>query len=158
MRHYETLFIVTPELAEEEVGGVIDKFAGILSERNAVMAKIDNWGRRRLAYDVKKFSKGYFVLFDFGAPPAAVDEMERQFKIDEQIIRFMTVKLDDHFDPETMIKPVEEPSAPEDQEDEENPKPDDSDEDEVEDGSDEEDSSEDTAEQAGDESETKKED
>ncbi len=113
MRHYETLFIVTPELAEEEVGGVIDKFAGILTDRGSIMGKIDNWGRRRLAYDVKKFSKGYYVLFDYGAEPAAVDEMERNFKIDEQVIRFLTVKLGDHFDPETMIQAPEEPKEAE---------------------------------------------
>jgi small subunit ribosomal protein S6 len=115
MRYYETLFIVTPEIAEEEVTPVIEKFSGILTDHGAIMAKIDNWGRRRLAYEVKKFNKGYYVLFEYGSEPEGVAEMERNFKIDEQVIRFLTVKKGDEFDPETMIQEPE-PEEPEPEE------------------------------------------
>jgi small subunit ribosomal protein S6 len=98
MRHYETLFIISPELPEEDTAGVVDKFSGILSEAGANLAKVDNWGRRRLAYEVKKFNKGYYVLFEYGATPEAVAEMERNFKIDENVIRYLTVKKSDQFD------------------------------------------------------------
>ncbi|MGD8561248.1 MAG: 30S ribosomal protein S6 [Desulfarculaceae bacterium] len=100
MRHYETLFIISPDLPEEDTTGVMDKFTGILSEAGANVAKVDNWGRRRLAYEVKKFTKGYYVLFEYGATPEAVAEMERNFKIDENVIRYLTVKISDHFDAE----------------------------------------------------------
>ncbi len=98
MRHYETIFIVHPELPEDDTNAVIEKFQGILEDGGAFMSKVDLWGRRRLAYPVKKQTKGFYVLFEYGSEPAAVDEMERIFKIDENVIRFLTVKLDDVFD------------------------------------------------------------
>jgi small subunit ribosomal protein S6 len=98
MRHYETIFIVHPDLNEEETTVVVDKFSNLLDEGGAFMVKEDHWGRRRMAYMVKKQNKGYFVRFEYGADAAAVAEMERIFKIDEQIIRFLTVKMADKFD------------------------------------------------------------
>ena len=98
MRHYETIFIVHPDLSEEETTVVVDKFSGLLADGGAFMVKEDHWGRRRMAYIVKKQNKGYFVRFEYGADSAAVAEMERIFKIDEQIIRFLTVKMADDFD------------------------------------------------------------
>ena len=98
MRHYETIFIVHPELPEDDTNAVIEKFQGILEDGGAFMSKVDLWGRRRLAYPVKKQTKGFYVLFEYGSDPAAVDEMERIFKIDENVIRFLTVKIDDVFD------------------------------------------------------------
>lgn len=100
MRHYETLFIVNPEISDEETDAVVDKFTGILTEGGAFIGMVDKWGRRRLAYTVKKFNKGYYVLLDYGATPQAVAEMERLFKIDEQVIRFLTVKQADDYDVE----------------------------------------------------------
>ncbi len=102
MRHYETLFIINPDLNEEDTQATVEKFAGILAEGGATMAKVDLWGRRRMAYEVKKFNKGFFVLFDYGADPAAVAEMERNFKIDERVIRFLSVKKEDVFDLEAI--------------------------------------------------------
>jgi|Deesub1362A_J573_1020465.scaffolds.fasta_scaffold05778_2 small subunit ribosomal protein S6 len=98
MRHYETLFIISPEVSEDDIDRLVERYVGILEERGGFVAKVDKWGRRRLAYEVKKFRKGYYVLFDYGAEPAAVAEMERNFKIDEKVIRYLTVKQDDHFD------------------------------------------------------------
>lgn len=102
MRHYETIFIVHPELPEDDTNAVIDKFKGILEDGGATMSKVDLWGRRRLAYPVKKQTKGFYVLFEYGAEPGAVEEMERIFKIDENVIRFLTVKIDDVFDIEAI--------------------------------------------------------
>ena len=98
MRHYETLFIISPEVSEDDIDRLLERYVGILEERGGFVAKVDKWGRRRLAYEVKKFRKGFYVLFDYGAEPAAVAEMERNFKIDEKVIRYLTVKQDDHFD------------------------------------------------------------
>lgn len=98
MRHYETLFIINPEISDEDADAVVDKFTGILTEREAFIGMVDKWGRRRLAYTVKSFNKGYYVLLDYGATPQAVAEMERLFKIDEQVIRFLTVKQADDYD------------------------------------------------------------
>jgi small subunit ribosomal protein S6 len=111
MRHYETLFIVSPELPEEDTAVVVDKFRGILEDGGAAMAKIEDWGRRRLAYEVKKFNKGHYVLFDYGADPTAVNEMERNFKIDERVIRYLTVKQSDFFDEEAFAQAQAEAAA-----------------------------------------------
>ena len=111
MRHYETLFIINPELTEEDTTAVVEKFSGILTDRGATMVKTDLWGRRRLAFIVKKFNKGFYVLFEYGADPAAVEEMERIFKIDEQILRFLTVKKSDEFDAEAVARAQAEAEA-----------------------------------------------
>ena len=107
MRHYETVFIISPELTEEDTQVVVDKFTGILTESGAMMTKVDIWGRRRLAYVVKKFNKGCYVLLDYGATPEAIAELERNFKIDEQVIRYLTVKKADHFDAEAAAAAAE---------------------------------------------------
>lgn len=111
MRHYETIFIVHPELSEEDTAAAVDKFRGILEDGGGFLVKEDHWGRRRLAYTVKKQNKGYFVLFEYGAEAPAVAEMERNFKIDEQVIRYLTVKLEDSFDEEAMAKAKAEADA-----------------------------------------------
>lgn len=107
MRHYETVFIISPELTEEDTQAVVDKFTGILADAGAVLVKVDVWGRRRLAYVVKKFNKGFYVLLDYGATPEAIAELERNFKIDEQVIRYLTVKKADHFDAEAAVAAAE---------------------------------------------------
>lgn len=128
MRHYETLFIINPDLTEEETAATVEKFAGILTADGSEMVKVDHWGRRRLAYEVKKFSKGYYVLFEYGAKPEAVAEMERNFKIDERVIRFLTVKKEDIFDAEAVARAQAEAEAKaaaraaREQEDEESPR------------------------------------
>jgi small subunit ribosomal protein S6 len=111
MRHYETLFIVNPDLSEEDTTATVEKFSGILTAGGAAMGKVDLWGRRRMAYEVKKFSKGFYVLFDYGADPAAVAEMERNFKIDERVIRFLTIKKAELYDPEAIARAAAEAEA-----------------------------------------------
>ena len=98
MRHYETLFIINPEINDEDTEAVVEKYTNILNDGGAFIGLVDKWGRRRLAYTVKKFNKGFYVLLDYGASPEAVAEMERLFKIDEQVIRFLTVKQADDYD------------------------------------------------------------
>jgi small subunit ribosomal protein S6 len=98
MRHYETIFIISPDIAEEDTQAVMDRYQGILTQAGGFVAKVDPWGRRKLAYEVKGHGKGFYVLFDYGATPEAVTEMERNFKIDDAVIRFLTVKQSDDFD------------------------------------------------------------
>jgi len=99
MRRYETVFIVHPDLNEEETSAAVDRYRQILEQQRASVVKVDVWGRRSLAYLIRKQSKGVYVLFEYGAEPGAVFELERNFKIDEQILRFLTVLLSDRFDP-----------------------------------------------------------
>jgi small subunit ribosomal protein S6 len=111
MRHYETVFIINPDLSEEDTTATVEKFSGILAAGGVAMGKVDLWGRRRMAYEVKKFGKGFYVLFDYGASPEAVAEMERNFKIDERVIRFLTIKKADIYDPEAIARAEAEAAA-----------------------------------------------
>ncbi len=119
MRQYETVFIVHPDLGEEETTTLVDRYRQILDTQQARILKVDVWGRRTLAYMIRKQTKGVYVLFEYGATPEAVFELERNFKIDEQILRFLTVQLQTRFQPEPEVE--EAPPAPEEQDQTEEP-------------------------------------
>jgi len=91
MRSYETLFIINPELDEEQTKAVIEKYTNLLKEQGAEVVSVDEWGKRRLAYDINKFKEGYYVLINFDAEPDALMEMERIFRIDANVLRFIIV-------------------------------------------------------------------
>ncbi|MBZ4687748.1 MAG: small subunit ribosomal protein [Clostridia bacterium] len=95
MRKYETLFIIRPDLEEEQTNGVIDKFKELLEKNGAEDIKVDPWGKRKLAYEVKKFKEGFYVLFQFNSTPEAASELERNFKISDEIIRYLIVRLEE---------------------------------------------------------------
>jgi len=99
MRLYETVFIMVPDLPDEERDQIINRYKSVLVDNGAEMLNLDDWGRRRLAYEIKKQTKGHYVLFEHTAEPKAVSEMERQMRLDDQIIRFLTVKVADAYDP-----------------------------------------------------------
>jgi len=91
MRSYETLFVINPELDEERIKAVIEKYTNLLKEQGAEVVSVDEWGRRRLAYEIKKYREGYYVLINFDAEPEALKELERIFRIDADILRFIIV-------------------------------------------------------------------
>ena len=109
MRHYETVFIISPELTEDDTQVVVDKFTGILADSGAMLTKVDVWGRRRLAYVVKKFNKGFYVLMDYVGSADVVAEIERNMRLDDRILKYMTVKLADSVDPESFKASAAEP-------------------------------------------------
>jgi len=91
---YETLYIVTPELEDEAIQGVIKKFSDVIAANGGQVEKVDEWGRRKLAYPIDYKTEGYYVLVDFEAAPELPRELERNFKIDESILRYMVVRKD----------------------------------------------------------------
>lgn len=93
MRTYEHIFIVHPDVAGEEYTAVLDKFKGILAEQGANLLKVEEWGSRKLAYPVKKQSRGTYVLTVFEGGAGVVAEFERRLRLDEKIIKFQTVLL-----------------------------------------------------------------
>ncbi len=95
MRRYETIYILRPTLSEDEVTEVIDGTNAILTTGNGQVISIDKWGLRTLAYLIKKETQGYYVYCDYATDPANVTEMERKFRIDESVMKYMTVKLAD---------------------------------------------------------------
>lgn len=126
MNRYETIFVINPDLGEDEVQTVVGKFTGIISAQKGVPLKVEDWGRRRLAYKIDKFSQGYYILADFAGTPAGVAELERNLKIDDRIIRFLSVKTGENVNVEALqleiaakAKPVAEAPAGEEPEAEE---------------------------------------
>ena len=98
MRNYESMYILHPELSEEEVKQHVEKFTNVIVDQGGVITKTDLWGKRRLAYEVKKLKEGYYVLVLFQGESAVSKELERIFKITETVVRYLLVRLDDSDD------------------------------------------------------------
>ena len=94
VRQYETVFIMTPVLSEEQMKEAVSKFQKYLKDKGAEIVFEDHWGLRKLAYPIQKKSTGFYHLIEFKAEPALIAEMELEMKRDERIIRFLTVSLD----------------------------------------------------------------
>jgi small subunit ribosomal protein S6 len=131
MNRYETIFIINPDLGEDEVQNAVTKFTGIISSQNGVQLKLEDWGRRRLAYKIEKFSQGYYILADFAGTPAGLAELERNLKIDDRIIRFLSIKTGENVNVEALQSeiaakakpPVEAAATPEPAVEEASPQP-----------------------------------
>jgi small subunit ribosomal protein S6 len=114
MRRYETIFIVRPTTAEDDITSIIEKVNSIIEGDGGSFIRVDKWGLKKLAYLIKKESQGYYVYVDYAGIPASVAEMERIFRIDDRILKYLTVKLADFCDPEA----IKEQLAQEEQADE----------------------------------------
>ena len=94
MRKYEVMFIVKP--AEEEVtNAVITKFENLIKNNGGNVDKVDRWGKRRLAYEIKDIAEGFYCLFYFTAEPKAIAELDRVMKITDEILKHMIIKEDE---------------------------------------------------------------
>ena len=94
LNQYETVFICTPVLSEPQVKEAVKKFKDIITNNGCELLHEENWGMKKLAYPIQKKSTGFYQLFEFKADPAFIAKLETEFRRDERIIRFMTVKLD----------------------------------------------------------------
>lgn len=92
MTTYETIFIVRPTLSDEEVNKIIEKIRGMIEKKGGKVLSTENWGKKKLAYGVKKEKKGTYLLFRFKGDGKLVAELERQGLIDDALIKFLTVK------------------------------------------------------------------
>ena len=95
MRRYETIFIASPVLTDEQVDDLVRNFEGIIAEQGGELLKTDKWGRKKLAYEVQKFSEGYYTLFEMNAGPTLIAELERRFRNNDAVIKYMSVRLDE---------------------------------------------------------------
>jgi len=94
MRHYENLVIVKPTLTEEEIKNTIAGIEEVLTTNGAEIIARDAMGMKKLAYPIEKNARGYFYVMYYKAAPAAIAEIERRFRINEEILRFVTMKYD----------------------------------------------------------------
>lgn len=92
MRQYETAFLIAPNLSEEENEKLILQMADIVSRKKGKMIKLERWGKKKLAYLIKKFDEAFYVFFHYEGEPSIPTELERCFKQTEAIIRFLTLK------------------------------------------------------------------
>jgi small subunit ribosomal protein S6 len=100
MRRYETIYILRPNLSEEQVSTIIDNTNAIIASEGGSVIHLDRWGLRKFAYLIKKEQQGVYVFCDYATEPAAVLEMERKFRIDDAVLKYMTIKLADDISPE----------------------------------------------------------
>lgn len=91
---YETVFILTPVLSDEQLKEAVDRYKELLKENKCELIHEETWGLRKLAYPIKKKSTGFYHLFEFRADGAFIDKLELTFRRDERILRFLTVKLE----------------------------------------------------------------
>ena len=96
-RTYETLVILHPDLAGDELTAMIEKLEGILQKQNAEILKTDNWGSRKLAYMIKKQPRGTYVLMVYTAAAEVIAEFERRLRLDDGVLKFQTVLLEDGY-------------------------------------------------------------
>src|SRR5260370_34861761 len=94
MALYETVFIARQDISATQVEALTDTFAKVIAEGKGEVKKREYWGLRTLAFRIKKNRKGHYVLFNLDAPPAAVSEMERNMRINQDVLRFLTVWVD----------------------------------------------------------------
>ena len=96
VRDYETVFILTPVLSDDQVKEAVKKYQKHLKEKGAEIVYEYNWGMRKLAYPVQKKSTGFYYLIEFKSEGDVIRDLEISYKRDERILRFLTVKLDKH--------------------------------------------------------------
>ncbi len=95
MRLYESIFIASPTLTDEQADELVKQFEGIIAEQGGELLKTDKWGRKKLAYEVQKFSEGYYTLFEMNAGPKLIAELERRYRNNDAVIKFMSVRMDE---------------------------------------------------------------
>ncbi|NOX26236.1 MAG: 30S ribosomal protein S6 [Deltaproteobacteria bacterium] len=108
MRRYETIYIIRPTVTEDDINTIIDRTNDVIEKADGSIVQLDRWGLKKLAYLIKKENQGYYVFTEYAGTPEAVAELERLFRIDENILRYMTIKTQDAYIPDTPKAVVEE--------------------------------------------------
>jgi small subunit ribosomal protein S6 len=98
MRHYETTYILRPNLGEDQFAEIIERTNAIVTDDGGSIINVDQWGIKKLAYEIKKETQGYYVYMNYAAHGTTVSELERIFRIDDRLLRYLTIKLADAID------------------------------------------------------------
>lgn len=93
MQLYESIFIVRPSLSDEDTSKLIDKLKGVV-EKSGTILKFENWGKKKLAYEVKRERKGTFVYLNFQSKGDLISELERSYRLEDSVIKFLTVRME----------------------------------------------------------------
>ena len=95
MNKYESVIIINPSLDEQGIKDVITKFTDLINNKNGKVENVDEMGTRKLAYEIKKQSEGYYVVYTFEANPEFIKELERIYRITDSIMKFITIRKED---------------------------------------------------------------
>ncbi|MBE6443147.1 MAG: 30S ribosomal protein S6 [Alphaproteobacteria bacterium] len=98
MNKYESVLIARQDLGASQVSSLVDSLKQVVAEQGGEVVRVDNWGLKNLAYRIKKNRKGHYVLLNISAPAQAVAEYERVMRVNEDIIRYMTIKVEEFSD------------------------------------------------------------
>jgi len=104
LKRYETLFIVQSELSSDDITATIDRYSKIITDMKGTVLKVERWGKRKLAYLIRKQSRGFYILIDFAGRREIVAEIERILKFDDKVLKYMSVKLADSITAEEIEK------------------------------------------------------
>jgi small subunit ribosomal protein S6 len=96
MALYEHVFLARQDLSQQQVDALVDHYKGVITANGGSVGRVENWGLKSLTYRIKKNRKAYYTLMDLNCPPAALNELERQQGLSEDILRFLTVKVEAH--------------------------------------------------------------
>jgi len=96
MALYEHVFLARQDLSPQQVDELVEQYKGVIENGGGKIGRVENWGLKSLAYRIKKNRKAYFALLDIDAPAEAVKEMERQMGLSEDVLRFMTIRVEAH--------------------------------------------------------------
>jgi small subunit ribosomal protein S6 len=112
VRNYEVVFIAAPTLTSEELDAFINHAQTVVEGKGGKVVKVDNWGRKSLAYKINKFREGYYVVLSIEAEGGAIAELERRFRVTDFIIRFISVRIDEDLKRSEKIKAARRRKAP----------------------------------------------
>lgn len=104
MKRYETIVILDPDLSEDQRQPVFDRIGEIIPQQGGQLVNVEDWGSRKLAYQIKKKPRGYYTLIDFCGAGPLVSEMERFLRIDDRVMKYMTVLTDPMVDTEALTR------------------------------------------------------
>lgn len=105
MNKYESIFIINPEVGEEKRKELIEKLKGIITSGGGKLLGLDEWGVRRLAYPVKGCEEGYYCFLNLEATPAVIESLERNYRITEEIIKYLSVRIEERKPKPKKVKP-----------------------------------------------------
>jgi small subunit ribosomal protein S6 len=120
MVKYESIFVADPGATDDEIGALVKGFEETIAAGEGKVLKVERWGKRRLAYRIGKFEDGNYTLLFLDCPPAATKELERRYRMNDRIMKYLTVRMEENI-PETAPAPVIQaaeapPREPEDRE------------------------------------------
>ena len=104
MRTYEVVFVAAPTLSEDDLNVLVEQMKKSAESKKGKIVKVDSWGKRSLAYPIKKFKEGYYTVFTLEDNGEAVTELERRFRVTDSVIRFLSVRVDEDLKRQQKLK------------------------------------------------------